>query len=144
MSRYFAVEGIRFTDQSAVLAACRALGFSPEAVPEGRALVDWLGHTDQGRVAHLIIPREQVGSASNDIGFQRQADGSYALIISEFDSRVTRTCPLSGRQLRVQVMLQQQYQLQVVSNALAIQGYRLDQSSVAKVKGGTAVALRRL
>jgi hypothetical protein len=35
--------------------------------------------------AEVIIRRRHVGSASNDIGFARQPDGSFEAIISEFD-----------------------------------------------------------
>jgi hypothetical protein len=36
--------------------------------------------------AEVIIRRKYVGSASNDIGFKRSADGTYAAIISDYDS----------------------------------------------------------
>lgn len=36
--------------------------------------------------AHIIIPRAQVGGASNDIGFEKQADGKIIAHISNFDS----------------------------------------------------------
>lgn len=35
--------------------------------------------------AHVIIRRQHVGSASNDIGFLREPDGTFTAIISEFD-----------------------------------------------------------
>jgi hypothetical protein len=35
--------------------------------------------------ANIIIRRKNVGSSSNDIGFQRQEDGTFTAIISEFD-----------------------------------------------------------
>ena len=36
-------------------------------------------------MANIIIRRQHVGGASNDVGFLKKADGSYELIISEFD-----------------------------------------------------------
>jgi hypothetical protein len=36
--------------------------------------------------ADLIIRRKHIGSASNDIGFVKSADGTYAAIISDYDS----------------------------------------------------------
>ena len=35
--------------------------------------------------AEVIIRRNYIGSASNDIGFKRQEDGSFEAIISEYD-----------------------------------------------------------
>jgi len=35
--------------------------------------------------AEVIVRRKYIGAASNDIGFQRQADGTYQAIISEYD-----------------------------------------------------------
>lgn len=35
--------------------------------------------------AEIVLPRRSVGSASNDIGFAKQSDGSYKAIISDFD-----------------------------------------------------------
>lgn len=37
--------------------------------------------------AEVVIRRQHVGSASNDIGFARRADGTFEAIISEFDRR---------------------------------------------------------
>jgi hypothetical protein len=40
----------------------------------------------RAQTAHVIIRRQYVGGAANDVGFVRQADGSYKAIISEYDS----------------------------------------------------------
>jgi hypothetical protein len=47
------------------------------------------GYTGDRRTqtAEIIIPRKQVGAASNDIGFKQQADGTFTAIISDYDSR---------------------------------------------------------
>lgn len=37
------------------------------------------------QTADIVVRRKYVGSASNDIGFKRLQDGSYEMIISEFD-----------------------------------------------------------
>jgi hypothetical protein len=36
--------------------------------------------------AEIIIRRKNIGSSSNDIGFKLQEDGTYAAIISDYDS----------------------------------------------------------
>ena len=44
-------------------------------------------HGDQRpEVAHIIIRKTHVGRSANDIGFVKKDDGTYAAIISEFDS----------------------------------------------------------
>lgn len=37
------------------------------------------------QTAEIIIRRKDISSASNDIGFKKQADGSFNAIISDFD-----------------------------------------------------------
>jgi hypothetical protein len=37
--------------------------------------------------AEVIVRRKHIGSASNDIGFARQQDGTFEAIISDFDRR---------------------------------------------------------
>lgn len=53
-------------------------------------LVDFQGHQTKyvdknGDKAEIIIRRRHVGGAANDIGFKKQADGTYSAIISQFD-----------------------------------------------------------
>lgn len=39
----------------------------------------------RSNTAEIIIRRKHVGGASNDIGFKKQGDGSFAAVISQFD-----------------------------------------------------------
>lgn len=44
-------------------------------------------HGDKRKdTAEIVIPRKVVGSASNDIGFKKAADGTFQAIISQYDS----------------------------------------------------------
>jgi len=44
-------------------------------------------HSDtRPEVANIVIRRSEIGSASNDIGFAKNADGTYTAIISDYDS----------------------------------------------------------
>jgi hypothetical protein len=38
--------------------------------------------------AHVVIRRQHVGSGANDVGWERQPDGTYRAWISEFDAGV--------------------------------------------------------
>jgi hypothetical protein len=43
-------------------------------------------HGDKRKqMAEIVIPRQQVGGASNDIGFERGADGNFTAHISDYD-----------------------------------------------------------
>jgi len=41
----------------------------------------------RNQTAEIIIPKKYVGTASNDVGWKLQKDGSYSVIVSEFDKR---------------------------------------------------------
>jgi hypothetical protein len=75
---------ISVTDEQHLVAALRQLGYNPEVCREGRALVGYLGD-ERAERAQIIIPRRQLDSASNDIGFARDASGVYRALISEYD-----------------------------------------------------------
>ena len=51
---------------------------------KAQQLVGYHGDKRQ-QTAEIIIRRQQIGSASNDIGFKKQADGTFDVIISDFD-----------------------------------------------------------
>ena len=68
------------TDQECLLDALEELGFGSDKVevhPEGTALVGYEGRRRRQQ-AHIVIRRQYVGSASNDIGFERTATGFRA------------------------------------------------------------------
>jgi hypothetical protein len=89
VSRYVTVK-TQFNDGKALVSALMETGkWSIEQIEihnNPRHLVGYKGK-ERPEVAHIIIRREHVGEASNDIGFVKNADGSYEAIISEFDSR---------------------------------------------------------
>jgi len=72
------------TDERYLGEALRELGYEPEVCREGRPLMGYLGDA-RAELAQIIIPRRQLHSASNDIGFARDRSGVYRAIISEYD-----------------------------------------------------------
>ena len=85
MSHYCEV-AIELTDEGCLVAALNRLGF------EGKVEVHQTPQTLYGykgdmrpQKAHIIIRRQHVGSAANDLGFERQSDGTYRVWVSEFD-----------------------------------------------------------
>ena len=83
MSKYVELR-TTVTDEQYLVEALRELGHQPEVCREGRPLVGYLGDKRAER-AQIIIPRGQLDSASNDIGFARDKSGVYQAIISEYD-----------------------------------------------------------
>ena len=87
MSHYSEVV-IEFTDEGCLVAALNRLGFQGkvEVHREAQPLYGYQGDV-RPQKANIIIRREHVGPAANDLGFERQPDGKYRAWISEFDQR---------------------------------------------------------
>jgi hypothetical protein len=87
MSHYSEVQ-IEFRDRAALVAALERLGFQGklEIHQEAKSLYGYQGDRREQQ-AHIIIRRQHVGPAANDIGFQRQSDGNYRAWVSEFDEK---------------------------------------------------------
>ncbi len=90
MSHYSEVQ-VEFRDKAALVAALGRLGFGPDKLEvhqEAKALYGYQGDKREQQ-GQIIIRRQHVGLAANDIGFERQSDGSYKAWISDFDQSVT-------------------------------------------------------
>lgn len=62
------------------------MGFQPRnCIGQPQHLEGYHGDQRQ-QVADIIIPRKQVGGASNDIGFVKGPDGTFRAVISDYDS----------------------------------------------------------
>lgn len=84
MSHYTVLQ-TQIQDPRLLLEALGDLGFHEvELHEEAQPLVGYQGDR-RYETAEVIIRRKHVGSASNDIGFARQPDGSFQAIVSEFD-----------------------------------------------------------
>jgi len=59
------------------------MGYEPEVHSEAKHLHGYQGDK-RSQKANIIIPRQQVGTASNDVGFER-VDGGFILHASQFD-----------------------------------------------------------
>jgi hypothetical protein len=88
------------TDERYLVEALRELGYQPEVCLEGRALIGYLGDK-RAEQAQIIIPRGQLDSASNDIGFARDGTGIYQVIVSEYDRGIGFDDAWLGRLVQV-------------------------------------------
>jgi hypothetical protein len=83
MSKYSEIK-TQLKDKECIIDALKEKGFKPQSHENAVALTGYEGDRRSDK-AEIIIPRSQVGHASNDIGFKRQDDGTYKAIISQYD-----------------------------------------------------------
>ena len=88
MSMYVTIK-TQFKDPNCLVSALAETGqWTKEQIEvheEAQNLYGYHGDIRQDK-AHIIIRRQHIGSASNDIGFVKGEDGSYSAIISKYDS----------------------------------------------------------
>lgn len=85
MSHYLDIE-TEINHQGALVRALERLGFKDkiEVHEKAQNLYGYQGDIRKDK-AHVIIRRKYVGSAANDIGFEKTDTGKYRAHISEFD-----------------------------------------------------------
>jgi hypothetical protein len=85
MSKYMTFTGSAFKNRECLLQALAECGY--ETVEEGEAL-SLYGYRGDRReeTAQIVVRRKFIGSASNDLGFQK-TDAGYVAVISEYDQR---------------------------------------------------------
>ena len=106
-----------FRDSQALVAALVECGFEASQVEIHEEAVPLYGYKGDQRSqqAHIIIRREHVGTAANDVGWERQADGTYRAWISEYDGR-HRFSPAMQNRIR------QEYAYQVIARQQRARG----------------------
>jgi hypothetical protein len=81
-----------YKDKECLKAALAAQGYTEiEDHEQGQQLFDYHGRATTyldktGDKANIIVRRKHVGGAANDLGFKREADGTYTAIVSQFDT----------------------------------------------------------
>jgi hypothetical protein len=124
MSEYVIV-ATAFTDADHLVDALVDLGFPRDTIEMHDHPVTLYGYRGDARPerAEIVIRREYVGRGANDIGFVRQADGTFRAIISEYDQRTPGTCgpydhAFLGR-------LTQAYSLRTIQHHYRARGYQV-------------------
>ncbi len=74
-----------FKDRQCLLDALRECGYAEVEEGESLSLYGYQGDR-RPETANIVVRRKFVGSASNDLGFQKTENG-YVPVISEFDQR---------------------------------------------------------
>lgn len=76
---------VQYKNQAAVVAALEQLGFKPVVYEQPVHLCGYRGD-ERPEVAHIVVPRNQISSASNDLGFiWSEQSLAYEMIISDYD-----------------------------------------------------------
>lgn len=131
---HFTTLATQLTDTEALCAALADVGYRDvEVHDEAQPLYGWQGDQRQDR-AHVIVRREHVGGASNDLGFLRQHDGRFLAVISEYD-RSTHDQAWLGR-------VTARHAYHVTSKALAGQGFDIVDEATDR-DGTVRLVLRR-
>jgi hypothetical protein len=90
MSHYSEVQ-IELIDEGFLVAALSRLGFKGkvEVHREAQPLYGYQGDV-RAQKANVIIRRQHVGQAANDLGFERQPDGRYRVWVSDYDRKYNK------------------------------------------------------
>ena len=85
MSAYHTQRTI-YKDKDCVVEALGEMGYTNVEIHEvAQNLIGYHGDT-RPQKANIIVRRQYVGRAANDLGFVKQADGTYSAIVSDYDS----------------------------------------------------------
>jgi hypothetical protein len=133
MSKYEELRTV-LSEERFLVEALREFGFSPEVSHEGMSLGGYLGD-ERPEKAHIVIRRRQLDSASNDIGFARDANGVYRALISEYDRGIGFDDTWLGR-------VAQTYKERQTMAVAKSKGYRFLGRQVFETPTGKKVQLR--
>ncbi len=82
MSEFHVIE-TKFKDEPVLVQSLKEMGYQPEIHSKPTNLRGYQGD-ERSQKAHIIIPRKQVGGASNDVGFERVKKG-FVCHASQYD-----------------------------------------------------------
>ncbi|MBD1923513.1 DUF1257 domain-containing protein [Microcoleus sp. FACHB-831] len=122
MSHFTSIK-TQIKNQEALVKALEDVGFkNVEVHNDAQHLYGFVGDVRE-QTAEVIIRRQHLGSASNDIGFKRQEDGQFEAIISEYD----RAYQYSQQWLN---QLTQRYGYHTLMETAPAQGFTVEEEEV--------------
>jgi hypothetical protein len=133
MSKYQQLKTV-LGEEHFLLEALLDCGYDPEVSREGLSLYGYLGD-ERPEKANIVIRRRQLNSASNDIGFVRDANGLYRALISEYDRGIGFDDAWLGR-------IAQTYKERQTMAVAKAKGYRFLGRQVVETQAGKKVQLR--
>jgi hypothetical protein len=84
---HFTTIRTQITDTDALIKALADVGFNEVEVHQTAQHLYGYQGDQRSQTAEVIIRRQHIGLASNDIGFKQQGDGTFEAIISEYDRK---------------------------------------------------------
>lgn len=116
------------------------MGFKAEHIEVNKEPVNLYGYHGDVRPekAEIVIRRSSISSSSNDVGFQRQPDGTYQAIVSDYDrsgpstSKNDLTKGLQGFGEKWMGLLTQRYGYQVAKKQLDSMGFNIESMTTDK------------
>jgi len=83
----FTVCETQIKDLDVLLDTLKEFGYDSTKVEVHEEATNLVGYQNDKRQqkAHVVIRKNNVGSASNDIGFEKQSDGTYTAHVSDYD-----------------------------------------------------------
>jgi hypothetical protein len=90
MSAYSTLETI-YRDRDCLVVALADMGYTTVEVHEDAQNLQGYHGDMREQKANVIVRRQYIGAASNDLGFVKKEDGTYAAVVSDFDSRKHNT-----------------------------------------------------
>lgn len=85
MSKYLTFDQVTFADRDCLIEALSDCGYAEIEEGESLHLYGYAGDR-RDETAEIVVRRQHLGRASNDLGFKR-TEGGYAIIISQYDQR---------------------------------------------------------
>ena len=85
MSAYSEFPVREFKDKELLTAALKAMGYVPTC--DAQLSDYWNEYWGKAPMVDLLIPKSQLVGTYDDIGFKRNADGSYSAVIGDMDRR---------------------------------------------------------
>lgn len=85
MSKYMTFTDAAFKDRESLLQALAECGYGTVEEGESLSLYGYQGDR-RPETAQIVIRRDHIGAASNDLGFQK-TDVGFVPVISEYDQR---------------------------------------------------------
>jgi hypothetical protein len=85
MSAYH-TQKTQYKDRDCLVEALGEMGYKNVEVNEVAQNLFGYHGDKRAQTANVIVRRQHIGSAANDLGFVKAADGTYSAIVSDYDS----------------------------------------------------------
>lgn len=132
-----------FDDQETLVGALKTLGWTSDQIQVHASAQPLHGYTGRARknTAEVVIGRKHLVGASNDLGFKKQPDGTWKMIISDYDVRqLPRKFPTAVAGTSFQAIMTQAYAMTKMEKNAKSRRMRVKKPD--KVRWGEPIKMR--